>query len=81
MHDVVLIEYLEGIDELLEYFECFLFLDDSIFAEYAFKSAPVAVLVDEVEVVGSLEHVYVLDDVLILLYIGQDIDFVDGAFL
>ena len=81
MHDVVLIEYLESIDELLEYFECFLFLDDSIFAEYAFKSAPVAVLVDEVEVVGSLEHVYVFDDVLILLYICQDIDFVDGAFL
>ena len=81
MHDVVLVEDLEGVDELFEYFEGFGLLDDAVFAEYALEGAAVAVLVDEVEVVGRLEHVDVLDDVLVLLDVGQYIDLVDRALL
>lgn len=79
MHDVVLIEDLEGFDELFEDEEGLFFCDDPFFAEHAFEGASVAVLVDEVEVVGRFEHVDVLDDVLIFLDVGQDVDLVHRA--
>ena len=81
MHDVVLVEDLEGVDELLEDEQRLLFGDDAVLAEDALEGAAVAVLVDEVEVVGGLEHVDVLDDVLVLLDVGEDVDLVDGALL
>lgn len=81
MHDVVLIEHLEGVDELFEDEKGLSFGNDPLFSEHSFESAAVAVLVDEVEVVGSFEHVDILDDVLIFLDICQDVDFVDGALL
>jgi len=81
VHDVVLIEDLKGIDELFEDEESLFFRDDSIFPENAFEGASVAVLVDKVEVVGSLEHVDILDDMLVFLNVGQNINLVDRAFL
>lgn len=80
MHNIVFVEYLEGFDELFEDQKCCFFWDDSIFAKHAFESASVAVLVDEVEVVGCLEHVDIFDDMLIFFDVGEYIDFVDGAF-
>lgn len=81
VHDVVLVEDLEGVDELLEDEEGLLFGNDPLLAENALKRASVAVLVDEVEVVGRLEHVDVLDDVLVLLDVRQNVDLVDRALL
>ena len=81
MHDVVFVEDLEGVDELLEDEQGGFFRHHPILPEHAFEGAAVAVLVDEVEVVGGLEHVDVLDDMLVLLDIGQNVDFVDRALL
>lgn len=81
MHDVVLVEHLKSVNELLEDQECLFFWDDAILPEHSLERASVAVLVDEVEVVGGLEHVDVLDDVLVLLDVGEDVDFIDGALL
>ena len=41
----------------------------------------VAVLIDEVVIVGSLEHIDVFDDKWTGLERGENIDFVDSAFL
>jgi hypothetical protein len=81
MHDVILIEYLKGIDELLEDEQSPLFRNDSIFPEYSLERASIAVLVDEVEVVGGLEHVHIFDDMLVFFDIGEDVDLIDGALL
>ena len=80
MHDVVFVEYLEGVYELFEDEECLSFWNDSLFPEESFKGASIAVLIDEVEVVRGFEHVDILDDMLIFFDIGEDVDFVDGAF-
>lgn len=81
MHDVVLIEHLEGIDELFEDKQGLFFWYYPILPEHALERAAVAVLIDEVEVVGSLEHIDVLDDMLIFFNVGEYVDFVDGALL
>lgn len=81
MHNIVLIEYLEGFYELFEDKESLSFRDDAIFAKHALKSASIAVLVNKVEVVGRFEHIDILDYMLILLDVSQDIDFVDGTLL
>lgn len=80
MHDVILIQALEGIDELLEDEQGLLFGDDSL-PQLALQGASVAILVHEIEVVGSLEHVDVLYDVLVLFDVRQDVDLVDRALL
>ena len=79
MHDVVLVEHLEGVDELLEDKEGFLFGNYPLLAEDALERSTVAVLIDEVEVVRSFEHVDILDNVLVLFNIRQDVDLVDRA--
>ena len=81
VHDVVLVEDLEGVDELFENEKGLFFGYDSVLAEHALEGASVAVLVDEVEVVGGFEHVDVLDDVLIFLYVREDVDLVNGTLL
>lgn len=80
MHNVVFIENLESINELLED-EQRLFLGNyPVLPQHAFQGASVAVLVDEVEIVGGFEHINVLDNVLVLLYIGQNVDLINSAF-
>ena len=79
MHDVVLVEFLEGFEELLEVEEGFGFGEEFAFFEEGFDGAPIAVLVDEVEVVGSFEGFDELDDVVVFEG-GEDVDFVDGEF-
>jgi len=81
VHDVVLIEDLEGVDELLEDEKSLFFWNNPILPEHAFEGAAVAVLVDKVEVVGRFEHIDVLDDVFVFFDIGENINFVDCAFL
>ena len=43
--------------------------NSSLFSEDTFQSAAVAVLIDKVEIVGRLEHVYVFDDVQLLVFL------------
>lgn len=79
MHNIVFVEYLEGIDELLEDKQRLLFRDVFILSQDSFERASVTELVDEVEVIGSLEHIDVFYDVFVLLDIGEDVDLVDCA--
>jgi len=81
MHNVVLIEYLEGIDELLENQKSLFLGQGSFFSESALECASVAVFVDEIEIIRCFEHVDILNYVLILLDISQNVDLVDRAFL
>lgn len=79
MHDIVFIEDLEGIDELFEDEEGLSFGDNSLFSEHSFEGSSIAVLIDEIEVIGGFEHIDIFDDMLIFFNIGEDIDLVDGA--
>lgn len=81
MHDVVLVEDLEGFKELFEDEECFPLFEGVLFSEEAFKGAPIAILVDKVEVILCFEHIVVGDDMFVLFDVGEDIDFMDGTFL
>lgn len=49
--------------------------------EEALQGTPIAVLVDEVKVVGSFEHVIVSDDVLMAFDVAENVNFVDCALL
>lgn len=53
----------------------------SFLFEQFLESATVAKLIDEVEVISSLEHIEVLDNVRTGLQIRQDVDFVVSALL
>ena len=79
MHDVVLIEHLEGLKQLFEDKQRILLWQLALLIEKSLESAAVAEFVDEVEIVGSLEHVIVFDDVGVGLDVGEDIDLVDSA--
>ena len=81
MHNIVLVEHLEGINKLFEDEQSLFFCDDFVLPKETLKCTPVAVLIYEVEIVGCFKHIDVLDDVLILLDIGKDVDLVYGAFL
>lgn len=81
MHDVGSGEHLEGLDDLPEVDEGALFGEGSLLLDKFVERAPVAELIDEVEVVGSLEHVDILDDVGAALEGRQDVDLINCAFL
>ena len=81
MHDVVSGQNFEGFDDLPEVNETLFFGEGSLLLHKFIEGASVAELVDEVEVVGGLEHVDVFDDVGAGLEGGEDVDLVDGAFL
>ena len=81
MHNIILIQNLKGLEELLEDKQCVLFWQFPLFGEQALQSASVAVFVDKIEIIGSFEHVVVLDDVGVRLDVGKDIDFVDCTLL
>lgn len=81
MHDIVFIEHLERVDKLLENQQCVLLRDDPFLPEHTLQSAPITVLVNKVKVIRSLEHVDVLDDVLMLLNVRKYVDLVDRTLL
>ena len=81
MHDVIFIENLKRFQKLLKDEQRILFWQFDLFWKKTFKSTTVAVLINEIEVIGGFEHVNVLDDVVVLFNIGQNIDLVDCAFL
>ncbi len=81
MHDIVLVKHLKSLDELFEDEQGLLLDNEFILPELGLEGSPVAELIDEVEVVGSLEHVDVLDDMIVFLDISEDVNFIYCAFL
>jgi hypothetical protein len=81
VHDVVLVENLEGIEQLLEDEESFSLSELLLLGEQVLESAPIAIFVNEVEVVGCLEHVVVANDMLVRLNAAEDVYLVDRALL
>ena len=66
MHNFILDEGLERVEDLDEELNSFFLGDGFIFLEILWEISFVAVFEDEVEVVGSLFDVIQLDDVLIV---------------
>lgn len=81
MHDVVLVKNLKSFKELLEDKKSFFLFQSSLFSQQSFKGASIAILIHEVEVVLSFEHVVVCNDMFVLLDVGKDVDFMHSAFL
>ena len=81
MHNVVLIQHLERINQLLEDQQRFLLRNRLLLPQQSLKSPPIAKLVNKIEVIGRLQHVNILDDMLILLDIRQNVYLVDRTFL
>jgi hypothetical protein len=51
MHDVVFIQYLKGIQQLLEDEERILFCQLALLGQQTFESATIAILIDEVKII------------------------------
>lgn len=81
VHDVVLVQYLEGFEELFENQEGGLFREFSLSGKQTLQSTSIAVLVNEVKIIGCFEHVEVADDVLVDFNVGEDVDFIYRALL
>jgi hypothetical protein len=81
VHNVVLVEHLEGINQLLEDEKRLFLKNNPVLTEHALESTTVAVLIHEVEIVWSFKHVDVFDDVFVFLYVRQDIDLVNSTLL
>ena len=80
MHDIVLVEDLEGIEELFKNKKSLLLGQSSLLFENAFQSAPITVFVNKVTVIRGFQHIDILDDVFVLFYVGENVDFIDCAF-
>ena len=81
MHNVVLVQYLKGILQLLEDQQRILLRQLDLFRQQVLKRATIAILINEVKVIGGLEHVIILDNVGVALDVGEDVYLIDCAFL
>ena len=81
MHNVVLVQNLKGFQQLFEDEKRVWLRELALLGEEILESASIAKLVDKVEVIGSFEHVVVLDDVSVCLDVGQDVDLVHSTLL
>ena len=81
VHNITSGQHFEGLEHLPEEEQRFLFRKRCLFLHQLVHSPSVAVLVDEVEVVGCLQHIDVLHYVGTVLQVRQDVDFIYGAFL
>jgi hypothetical protein len=81
VHDIATRKNLECLDNLLEVEENSLLGEGSLLLHEFIESSTVAVLIDEVEVVGGFEHIDVLDDVGAALEGGKNVNFIDSALL
>ena len=76
-----MLEHEQRLDDLLEIKQRSFLRKGTLLLHETVQSATVAVLIDEVVIIGSLEHIDVFDDKWTRLERGEDIDFVDSAFL
>ena len=81
VHNITSGQDLESLQHLPEEEEAFLFRKRCLFLHKLVHGTSVAVLVDEVEVVGCLQHVDVLHNVGTVLQVRQDVDLINSAFL
>ncbi len=81
MHNAVLVQNPKSPHYLGEIDECCFLRECSMFSEEDFKVAPIAILIDEVIIIGSFEHVYISDDMRGGFQIGEDIDLVESSLL
>jgi hypothetical protein len=81
VHDVVLVQDFEGLQQLSENLESSAFGEVPLLFQQRLQRLAVAELVDEVEVIGCFEHLDVTDDELVRLDLRQDVDFVYRALL
>lgn len=81
MHDIVFIEYLKSLQQLLEDKQGMLLGQFDLLGEQVLESATVAIFIDEIEVVGGLEHIVVFDDIGVILDVGKNVDLINRALL
>ena len=77
MHDIIFIEFFECINKLSKDDKCLMLGQTFLFLKHGFEGTSIAILIDEVEVVGSFECLDKPDYILIFEW-GEDIDLVDG---
>jgi hypothetical protein len=78
VQDEVLAEGSHGDDELSEYYQGLPLGQAVALSDEGFESAPLAVLIDEVDVVIGLDHLHELDHVEVGLEQTQRVDLVAG---
>ena len=81
VHNVFLCKNFEGVGKLSKIDQALLFSKRTVFFQNFFKCAPVAVFINEIEIVNCLEHIEISDDVGTVLQLCQGVDFIDGTFL
>ena len=79
VQDLFFVEQLEGRPELVKYLEGVILRQSFFDLDIVAQSAPIAVLVDQVVVVGGPQHLIEPDDVG-MADLGQNIDLVVGKF-
>ena len=80
MHDVILVQLLESLQQLSEYYQRLGLWQLFLSVQHALQRAIVAVLVHKIEVVRSLQGFNKTHDVG-MLESGQNVDFVYGELL
>jgi len=81
MHDVVFSQNPESLNDLFEVNQSSFFRERSFFLHEFIKSSSITILIDEVKVVGSFEHIDILDNIGAVLKSREDVDLIDRAFL
>lgn len=81
VHNVAAGQHFESLHHLSEKKQGFFFLKRALFLHEFVHGTSVAVLVDKIEIIGSFEHIDVLDNIRTVLQVGQYVDLIDGALL
>ena len=81
MHDVILVQDLKGLKELFEDEKGIGFGKLTLLGQKVLEGASIAILVDEVEVIWSFDHIEIYDDIGMSFDVGEDVDLIDSAFL
>ena len=81
MHDVGFDQYLESFEQIIEIIDSLSLLEPTMSPDFLLQSTTIAVLIDKVVVVGSLEYFDESDNMRGVLYFTQSLYFVDGELL
>lgn len=82
VHDIVSIEHPEGLENLAQEPVGLGLGETAVFLDHLVEGAAIAELVNKIIIVGGFEHIDVGDYVgAFVAYLGQNVDFVDGALL
>jgi hypothetical protein len=81
VHDITAGKYFKSLYDLSKVYEGSFFRKGSLLLHEFVQCSSVAILINEVEVVGSLKHIDIFDDIWTALQGGKNVDFIDCAFL